>query len=274
MSSRGLRSVWLAALLSGAVGAQAQEQGTQPWERASLSIGGFVSTTNSELQLNSDTLGAGAVVDLENGLDLDSSYTSYRIDGFYRFGSTRRHQIEAHYYRSNRDGERLLDQTYQIGDTVFPAGSGVTTDMDVWFLNVNYAYAFLQDDRVRLAAAVGLHTTGISFKISGTGIGVEEEDVTAPLPVIGLRGDVALTQRWRLWAAADVFYLEYDAFKGALLDTGIGVEYLPFKNLGFGLGLNAVRYRLEADGGEDLADINGEVRYDFAGALLYLKFFF
>jgi hypothetical protein len=263
-----------AVLLVVSVAAHAQEQAAQPWEKASLSIGGFVSTTNSELQLNSDTLGAGAVVDLENGLDIDSSYTSYRIDGFYRFGSTRRHQVEAHYYRSDRDGARVLDQTYQIGEIVFPAGTGVRSEMDVWFLNVNYSYAFLQDDRVRLAAAVGLHTTGISFKISGTGIGVEEEDVTAPLPVLGLRGDVVLSPRWRLWATADIFYLEYDAFQGALLDTGIGIEYLPFKNVGFGLGLNAVRYKLDADGGDDLADINGEVRYDFAGALLYVKFFF
>lgn len=274
MSARGLCTFCFAAALAVAMFANSHAQAAEPWEKASLSIGGFVSTTNSELQLNSDTLGAGAVVDLENGLDLDSSYTTYRIDGFYRFGSTRRHQLEAHYYRSDRDGAKVLDQTYQIGDFVFPAGTGVESRLDVWFLNVNYSYAFLQDERVRLAAAVGLHTTGISFKISASGIGVEEEDVTAPLPVVGLRADVALTQRWRLWAAADVFYLQYDAFKGALVDTGIGVEYLPFKNLGFGLGLNAVRYRVDADGGDDLADINGQLRYDFAGALLYMKFFF
>jgi hypothetical protein len=273
MPAQGSIAFWLAASFA-AAGAHAQQHGI-PWEKASVSIGTFVSTSNSELQLNSETLGVGAVVDLENGLDIDADYTSYRIDAFYRFGSTRRHQIEAHYYRSLRDGTRVLDQTYQIGDVVFPAGTGARSELDVWFFNVNYAYALLQDDRVRLSAALGVHTTGIGFKISGEGVGIEEdEEVTAPLPVVGLRGDVILTPRWRLWAAADVFYLEYDKFRGALLDTGVGLEYLPFRHVGFGAGLNAVRYRVEADRGEDLFDLDGKLRYDFAGAMLYAKFFF
>jgi len=254
--------------------AHAENSRSLPWEKASLSIGGFVSTTNSELQLNSDTLGAGAVVDLENGLDMDSKFATYRVDGFYRFGSTRRHQIEMHYYRSDRDGSRVTEQEYQIGDTVFPAGSGVESELDTWFFNVNYAYAFFQDDRVRLSGAIGVHTTGIKFKVSSVGLGVEEEEVTAPLPVIGIRGDIALTQRWRLWGSTDLFYLSYGNYRGGLMDAGVGVEYLPFKHLGFGLGLNAVKYRLEADGDGDLGDINGEVQYDFAGALLYVKLFF
>lgn len=269
-----VRSVCLSCLLASATLAHAEDPRSLPWEKASLSIGGFVSTTNSELQLNSDALGAGAVVDLENGLDVDSQFSTYRIDGFYRFGSTRRHQIEMHYYRSDREGSRVTDREYQIGDTVFPAGSGVKTDFDTWFFNVNYAYAFFQDDRVRLSGAVGLHTTGIKVKIASTNLGAEEESVTAPLPVIGVRADIALTERWRLWGATDLFYLSYDNYRGGLMDAAIGVEYLPFKHLGFGLGLNAVKYRLEADGDGDLGDINGEVRYDFAGALLYLKLFF
>ena len=269
-----LRSACLGCLLTAAGTAQAEDPRSFPWEKASLSIGGFVSTTNSELQLNSESLGVGTVIDLENGLDMDSQFSTYRIDGFYRFGSTRRHQIEMHYYRSDRDGSRVTDQEYQIGDTVFPAGSGITSELDTWFFNINYAYAFFQDDRVRLSGAVGVHTTGIKLKVSSLGSGVEEEEVTAPLPVIGVRADIALTERWRLWGSTDLFYLSYDNYRGGLMDAAIGIEYLPFKHVGFGLGLNAVKYRVEGDGDGDLSDINGEVRYDFAGALLYMKLFF
>ena len=176
--------------------------------------------------------------------------------------------------RADRDGSRVIDQEYQIGDTVFPAGSGVTSELDTWFVNVNYTYAFFQDDRVRLSGAVGVHTTGIKFKVSSLGLGVEEEELTAPLPVLGVRADIALTERWRLWGATDLFYLSYDNYRGGLMDLGIGVEYLAFKHLGFGLGLNAVKYRLEGDGEGDLSDINGELKYDFAGALMYVKLFF
>lgn len=274
MPRKVLRSACLGCLLTAAGTAQAEDPSSFPWEKASLSIGGFVSTTNSELQLNSESLGVGTVIDLENGLDMDSQFSTYRIDGFYRFGSTRRHQIEMHYYRSDRDGSRVTDQEYQIGDTVFPAGSGITSELDTWFFNINYAYAFFQDDRVRLSGAVGVHTTGIKLKVSSLGSGVEEEEVTAPLPVIGVRADIALTERWRLWGSTDLFYLSYDNYRGGLMDAAIGIEYLPFKHVGFGLGLNAVKYRVEGDGDGDLSDINGEVRYDFAGALLYMKLFF
>ena len=263
----------LVLLWAGAAAAQSDYSG--PWEKASLQLGGFVGTTNSEFQLNSETLGAGAVVDLENGLGMDADYSSFRIDALYRTGKSRRHQWELHYYRSDRDGERVLDQTYQIGDTVFPAGSGVSSNLELWFANANYSYAFLQDDRVRLSGSLGVHTTGIKFDVAASGIGSESEDVTAPLPVIGARFDVVLTERWRLRSSIDLFYLAFDDYRGSLLDTGIAVEYLPFKNVGFGLGYNAVRYRVDADEEGGLGgEWNGEIRYDFAGALLYMKLFF
>jgi hypothetical protein len=275
MTARTAGFLALALALSGVGTAAAQSDYTGPWERGSLQLGGFISTTNSEFQLNSETLGAGAVVDLENGLGIDADYRSFRVDAFYRTGQSRRHQWELHYYESNRDGERVLDQDYQIGDTVFTAGTGVTSNLDLWFANANYSYAFLQDDRVRLSGSVGVHTTGIKFEVSAPGLGEEAESVTAPLPVLGARFDVVLSERWRFKSSLDVFYLAFDNYRGALLDSSLAVEYLAFKNVGFGLGFNAVRYRVEADEEGGLGgEWNGEIRYDFAGALLYAKLYF
>jgi hypothetical protein len=268
-------SICAVALLSLSGAASAQSTYTGPWEKGSLQLGGFISSTTSEIQLNSETLGAGAVVDLEDGLGLDADSSSFRVDAFYRTGQSRRHQWELHYYQSKRDGERVLDQDVQIGDTVFPAGAGVTSELDLWFANVNYAYAFLQDDRIRLSGSVGVHTTGIKFNVKAPSLGEEGEDVTAPLPVIGARFDVVLTERWRVTSALNLFYLSYKDYSGALVDSSIAVEYLPFKHLGFGLGYNMVRYRIEADDSGSLGgEWNGEFKYDFAGALLYAKLFF
>jgi hypothetical protein len=198
------------------------------------------------------------------------------VDAFYRLGESRRHELELHYYQSNRDGERVLRQDYQIGNTVFPAGSGVRSSLDTWFVNLDYAYAFLQDDRVRLSGAVGVHTTGLRFKAeSNNGLGAESQSVTAPLPVVGARVDVVLTERWRLKGSVDAFYLEYDKYRGALFDSSLALEWLAFKHLGFGLGMNAVRYRVEAnDTGGLGGKWNGQIRYDFVGALLYGKLYF
>ena len=275
-----MKKLWCAmacgALAFGCSAAGAEDSNL-PWEKGSLSVGGFITSSSTELQINSNTLGAGAVVDLENLLGVDADKSTWRVDGFYRFGSSRRHQIDIHYYSSRRTGNRVLDEQIQIGDQVFPVNAVVDTKFDLSFINAEYSYAFFQDDRVRLAAAVGLHTTGVDLKLQqiGGAAQVEEESFTAPLPVFGLHGDVVLTDRWRIKGSVDLFYLSLSGYKGALADSMLAVEYLPFKHLGFGAGLNAVRIKAESDGNNDYGlDLNGELKFRFTGALLYLKAYY
>lgn len=66
-----------------------------------------------------------------------------------------------------------------------------------------------------------------------------------------------------------------DNFTGALTDTLLAVEYLPFKHVGFGLGINSVRYKVEADGDTDYGvDFAGSVKLSFTGLLPYVKGYF
>jgi hypothetical protein len=269
-------SVAIVVLAVPASGAYAQSVFDGPWEKFSISVGGFVSESDTTMQVNSKTLGVGAIVDLEDALGVESSFQTYRIDAVYRFGQTRRHQIEFHYFDSNRTGDNVLDQNLQIGDKFFPAGTGVTTEFDLRFANFDYAYNFLMDDRVRFGVSAGLHTTGVGLKVAATdGSVAENESFTAPLPVIGLRADVVLAPRWRLKADLNVFYLEYDGFTGRIGDTLLSIEYIPFKNFGFGIGLNSINYRVEGDGDDPNGmDFNGQIKFELNGALIYGKYFF
>lgn len=72
MTSRVLVTLGVALPLLHVASATAQTPDAGPWEKASISLGGFISTTNSEFQLNSKTLGVGTVVDLENGLNMNA----------------------------------------------------------------------------------------------------------------------------------------------------------------------------------------------------------
>jgi hypothetical protein len=258
-------------------GAAQAADGSLPWEKGSLSIGGFITNSSTDLQINSDSLGVGAVVDVEDALGVSSDKSTWRLDGFWRFGNTRRHQIDFNYFDSRRSGNKVLDEQIQIGDEVFPINARVDTEFDLRFINVNYSYAFLQDNRVRLAAAIGLHTTSVELKLQEVGgsAKVEEESFTAPLPAVGLRGDVVLTERWRLRGGLDVFYLSTGGYTGVLSDALLAVEWLPFKHLGFGAGLNAINIKVEADGDDDYGlDLNGELKFRFTGAMLYIKAFY
>jgi len=254
--------------------ARAQEEDV-PWEKFSIAVGGFLTESDTSIQVNSNTLGVGAVVDLENVLGVERSFGTYRIDLRYRFGESRRHEVEFHYFDSRRTGDKVLSEDLQIGDAFFPAGTGVVTQFDMKFANADYVYNFLMDDRVRFGASVGLHTTGVALRVSDSGNQKEEdEDFTAPLPMVGLRAEVLMTQRWRLKADVNLFYLEYDNYTGRLGDFVLAVEYVPWKNFGIGAGMNAINYRIEADADADLINFNGELKFQLTGLMLYGRYFF
>ena len=268
-----------AAVLTGALlyagFAHGQDSYNGPWEKFSFAVGGFVTESDTTFQLNSKAAGVGAVVDLENALGVERSFNTYRIDTKYRFGETRRHEIEFHYFDSKRDGDKTLEQDLQIGDVEFLAGTGVLTEFELRFANLDYVYNFLMDDRVRLGVSAGLHATGVKLKVSDSGgSSAEEESFTAPLPMLGLRSEVLLTERWRLKIDVNFFYLEYDRYTGRLSDSFIGVEYIPWKNFGFGAGINNINYALEADDDSSIADWNGELEFQLTGFMLYGKYQF
>lgn len=250
-------------------------QATQPWEKGSFQIGGFITSSDTEMRVDSDRGGVGAVVNVEDALGVKGEKNTYRIDTFYRFGETRRHQVDLHYFDSRRSGDRVVNDTIQVGNSTFPVGAQVSTEFDLKFINLDYSYAFFQDDRVRLSVAGGLHTTGVHYKLESPGLALaEDQSYTAPLPVAGLRGEVAVTERWRLKAGLDLFYLKYDRYTGTLADSTLAVEYLPFKHAGVGLGLNSLRMKIEAEGDAGGPNLNSELKFNFTGLLLYAKFFF
>ena len=270
------RGMLLVGLVTLAGGAYAQVPTGGQWDKFNISIGAFTSRSSSELQLNSETLGVGTVFDLENTLNVNARLDTVRLDTLYRWGPTGRHQIEFHYFESIRSGDRTLAVDLQIGDILYPAGTTLSTDFDMSFANIDYAYAFFQDDRVRVAVSGGLHVTGVGLRIDSRGFAVQEdESFTAPLPVVGLRLDVALAKNWKLRTRSDVFYLEYENYTGGLVDTYFGVEWNPFKHVGFGLGYNGITYRIEGDGtASDGLDFNGKVEVRISGLLLYARYFF
>jgi hypothetical protein len=113
------------------------------------------------------------------------------------------------------------------------------------------------------------------LKASGLGSGQGTFDFTAPLPAFGLRGDFAITPRWMLRTNLDLFYLEYDSFKGALANARVAVEYNPWEHFGFGLGIDSFKLKLSAEDEDYPAvDFQGNIKSQFFGVQLYARYFF
>lgn len=251
----------------------------KPWEKFSFDIGYFISDVNTDLRIGS---GLGLTVDVERALGLDTTNSVFRLDALWRFTNNRRHRLDFTWFSFHRDGLRTIGQDIEFEDDkgniiTIPAGTQVNSKFDLDIYKAAYSYSFFQDNRMDLAANIGFYIMPINFGLHSTGlINVDEtERFTAPLPTIGLRADFAITPKWFIRSGFEVLYLKIKEFTGAIYDAHAAIEYLPWKNLGFGLGYNVFDLQIEANG-EDYPQIDlvGELEFRYSGLLLYAKLFF
>jgi len=284
MKSNGKRS-WLSIVvvavlfLPAVSGGSEGQSNAQPWETAGLSAGYFISAVDTSLRLGT---GLGVDIDLEDLLGLDSTNSVFRVGGLWRFTDNQRHRLDLSWFSLSRDSTLNI-----LGDITFEndegeeitIGAGTTVDsfFDLDIYQLAYSYSFFQDDRLDLAAGIGLYIMPIDVGLSTSGL-IDEQasaDFTAPLPVVGLRMDVALTPRWYIRTGTQVFYVEYENFTGSILNVAAAVEYKPWEHVGIGVGFDALQIDIEAEG-EDWPeiDLNGKLQFNYTGLQLYLRLFF
>jgi len=259
-----------AALCVAASQARAQQDADawDPWEKWSLSVGAFVADLDNTIRIGAP--GVGLEFDLESALGLKNSQTVFRLDGGYRFGNNNRHRVDFTWFDLSRDATRTLQEEIEIGGIVYPIGTIVDSEFDLAFYNVRYAYSFIKDDRIDFAGSIGLHITQLGMFIEDTAglIGAGGDSVTAPLPLIGMRMDVALTPSWYVRSSVEALYLSFGDFTGSISDMLLAGEYRARENFSIGLGLNAVRMELENDNALGI-NFDGRFRSDFVGLMLY-----
>ena len=252
----------------------------KPWKKVSVDVGYLITSMNTSLNLGAK--GLGVEVDAEDFFGMDTTYSLVKIKGFWRFTENRRHRLDFKWSSYRRDGYRKIGKDFTFEDKdgneiTIPDGTEVNSHFNVDMYKISYSYSFFQDDRIDLGAAIGLYWMPIDIGVNSSGfISVrEEEKFDAPLPTIGIRADFAITPKWFFRSSLDVFYLEYDQFKGSIYESSVALEYLPWKHLGFGLAFDTFNLHLEANG-EDYPEIDfrGSINFNITGLLLYAKMFF
>ena len=116
----------------------------------------------------------------------------------------------------------------------------------------------------------------IGFGIKGSG-DFESSTLTAPLPVLGVGLNAALTPRWFVMTQADLMYLEISGYEGSVINTMVGLEFRPFKKVGFGVRGESLNLKVETTedtGIPGLGDFIGTVDFAYTGASIYLSVFF
>ena len=236
-------------------------------DRFSLSLGVFITDRDTDTRLDGSTTGSD--VNFEKDLGLDTSDTVFRLDGYYRFNE--RHRLDFSWFDLSRNGSKQINRDIQWGDTLYTIDTTVNTDVDLQIYKAAYTYSFLRREKGYLGATAGLYVADTRSGISEQSLGQAEfGEITAPLPVIGLRGEYAMSDRWSFRASGEFFFIEYDDIDGSLVDLYAGVDYQLLDNMSIGLGVNSVSIDVDAT----KTSFAGALDWQYVGGLVFLKFNF
>ena len=266
MVSRTLYTVLLVAGLSYLAAPAAADSLDD--DRFSLSLGVFITDRNTKARFDS-SLGDGTDIDFEKDLGLNSSDSVFRVDGYVRFSE--RHRADFSVFDLSRKNSNQIEKEIQWGDTLYSIDTVVESDNGLSIYKAAYTYSFLNGEDGYLGATLGIYVADwkVSIEEETTGL-AEVGDLTAPMPVIGLRGEYALSDRWSFRASGEFFFVEYDNVDGSLVDIYAGFDYSIRDHLSLGIGFNRVTINVDST----KSSFGGALDWQYSGALAFLKFDF
>ena len=234
-------------------------------DRYWLGAGAFFPQSNTQASLTSNRTGVGTTIDLEQTMDLERSKTVPAFVGRWRLSE--RWRIDAEYFQLNRHSERAVDRDIVWGDETIAVNANVQTKFNFSDLRVSAGYSFFRRKDKELGVGIGLHVATYDVSLSTANFGSEGEDVLAPLPVLSVYGQFALTDTWAVGTRLDRFSLSYDKYEGSITSLALDILYQPFRHVGFGAGYRALAIRAEVQG--DNATLR--MRQTFQGPLLFMN---
>jgi hypothetical protein len=253
------------AIAASSAPALAQDGGF-PHERASIYLGLFITDRETSTRFDSDA-GPGTDIDMENDLGLESSMNVARFGGAYWFKP--RQRLDLSLFDLSRSSSRQIQETIDFGDATFAVDTTVQSEFDYEIVKADYTFAALDRANGYLGVTGGLYIASFKLAISEASLGTaESEELTAPLPVLGLRGEYRVTDRISVNGVAQWFSLETDDAGGSLTDFYVGAEYRVGRRMDVGLAYNKVTMRIEA---KEPGGLDGQLDWSYDGWVVYAQ---
>ena len=226
----------------------------------------YVFGANATVAKGGPVLGIGGAVDFTTTLGGDTSTDALRIDGLYRFNE--RHALGFSWYRVGLSGEKTLNQQIQINDQVIQAGATTQTGLSFNTYRLLYNYSFYRNDKVELAFSPGLYILKTNFNFAGQvnsgQATVINEQVSIPLPSIGLVVNYNISPKLQFQSRYDYFYLNIGQYTGQMFELYAGLEYRLHEHFALGAAYD----RLSA-GAKSSGDQGFNVDFGYNLAYLY-----
>jgi hypothetical protein len=241
----------------------------------------YVFGATANVAVGGPVLGVGASIDFTQTLGGDSSTDAFRIDTLYRFNE--RHALGFSWYRVGLGGDKLLTQSIQIRDQVVSAGTATQTSLSFNTYRLIYNYSFYRNDKVELAVSPGLYMMKTNFNFAGQGtitppggsptpgsVVIVNEQLTLPLPSIGLVANYNITKKLQFQSRYDVFYLSLGNYAGSMFEFYAGLEYRIVNHFAMGAAFDRLQADLRGNGHTGFsANFSYNLMYLYASVYLF-----
>ena len=193
------------------------------------------------------------------------------VAGYLRWRITPKFHFNIGYSQIERDDTTTLNTNTPIGGLTVPAGTRLDQAYETSSLPITLAYAFVKNPKTEFGVDVGVNVTEIknrvSISIPGTPtITPINQDVTEPLPTIGLFWHQALSPKWMFTARFGYMGLKIGDLDGDFYNAHAAVEWRPWKNVGLG----ASYLITAADGTITSGGTTTTFDYQYDGPFVYL----
>ena len=249
--------------------------------RVVFTLGGFVVISNVDASLSGSANTSGQDINFDKQFGTDADQTRLRAEVLWRI--TPRQHLRFSYFNNALQHAQTIDHELAWGDYTFSAGGEVNAQVKSRVYELDYEFAFLRRPNYEIVAVAGIHLDDLGFKLSGnasltvdTPMGRVEQTATfttssnsipAPLPVLGMRAEWAVSPHIYLDASGQVFSLSYQGITGNWSDLRAGATWMF--NDHFGLGLGYDRFALHVDLSK--AGFTGRLSFGYQGLLIYVK---
>ncbi len=208
--------------------------------------------------------GPAEEIELEDVFGVDRSDSVLNLEAIWRFGHY--HRIQASYFELGRESRTTLLQDLPIGDEIFPAGSTIDATSDIDIAHVTYGFSLMNDAQKELGVLVGIHLADAEAVVRSEDTGQEVSSrADTPLPVVGVFGSIAITDKLDLGTTIEIFRMEFDTYEGSLNKFNLNLTYYFTERMGAGLGYNYFSMDLDspADG------LRGSTQIRHHGPIVY-----
>lgn len=266
----GRFAMWLVGLgivMTGAMPLEAQE--VRLFDRFNLKLEGSWVRVNTEMRIDSESLGQGSTLNFEDDLGLGENQMI--PSAAFEWQSGRKHRWAFRWQDIDRNSNQQVLEEIQIGDEIIPIDSNVGLVFEIESWAVDYTYYPWIKEQWAAGFGFGLRILDIVTVFTADDLEVQADgSVTAPLPYFNFEYRRLFGERWRMKAGLGWLAVSIQDISGGQWIGRVSAEHQTFNNVGFGLGLNFSTVNASAQGDE----FRGAVVLDIHDMSLFLRWSF